>query len=246
MPSSEVRPVVLLPAYNEAAHLAQILEQIREVVPEFELVVVDDGSTDSTARVAAAAGARVLRHPFNLGYGGALQTGYKDAVQRGVRLLVQLDSDGQHDPSGIPKLLEPVEKGDCDLVIGSRFIETTDYHMGCLRRFGRNFFRFVGRLSGLDVRDPTSGFQAMNHRVLRAYVGDFYPMDYPDVDVLLVLHRMGLRITERSTEMSEGFRPTELHGGLRPIYYMYKMLLSAWSASTVRIEREETDERDSQ
>ena len=117
----------------------------------------------------------MLRHPFNLGYGAALQTGYKYALAAGADLVVQMDADGQHDPSLIPQLVDRVASGKCDLVIGSRFLEPGDYQMQRLRRLGRGLFRGVARMLGLSITDPTSGFQAMNRAVLELYVGDDFP-----------------------------------------------------------------------
>lgn len=221
--------LVLLPSYNEAARLPQVLARLRELAPDFSPVVVNDGSRDGTGAVARKCGATVLDHPFNLGYGAALQTGYKFALQEGAQLLVQMDADGQHDPAHIPRLIEPIRNGEADLVIGSRFLEPTAYRMGFSRSLGRKLFQRLARLSGLEVTDPTSGFQAMNRAVLELYVGEFFPSDYPDVDVLLVGHRRGLRIRERSVVMTESTRPSTLHGGLRSIYYLYRLALALWA-----------------
>lgn len=226
--------LVVIPAFNEEANLPKVLEAIADVVSDVEVVVIDDGSSDGTARVAKVFGATVIRHPFNLGYGAALQTGYKYARRVGAEWVVQLDSDAQHDPRDIPKLLEPVQQGACDLAIGSRFVSPTDYEMSIAKSLGRRLFQAVARLFRLRITDPTSGFQAMNRAVLDLYVADFFPADYPDVNVLLAAHRAGLRIREYAVEMSAGARPSMLHAGLKPVYYVYKMLLSSWAASARR------------
>ncbi len=226
-----MKRVLLIPAYNESSRIAAVLERVKTSLPDYTIVVVDDGSTDDTGDVARSCGARVIRHPFNMGYGAALQTGYKFAVRRGVDLLVQMDADGQHDPGDAPSLAEPVLAAELDLVIGSRFLGVGDYHMGPLRRMGRALFQTIVRAFGLRVTDPTSGFQALSRAVLELYVGDSFPSDFPDVDVLLIAHRHGLRIGERPVEMSESPRTSSLHAGLAPVYYVYKMLLSIWAAS---------------
>jgi hypothetical protein len=223
--------VLILPAYDEAASLPGLLAEVRRVAPGFEVVVVDDGSRDETASVARAAGARVLRHPFNLGYGAALQTGYKWALARGADLLVQMDADGQHLPEELAGLVAPIERGECDLVVGSRFLEEAGYRMGVLRSLGRHLFRALARAAGLALTDPTSGFQAMNRRALAFFAGDWFPSDYPDVDVLVCAVRTGLRVREHPVRMAQGHRPSTLHSGWRPLYYVYKMLLSLWAAS---------------
>jgi len=222
---------LIIPAFNEAKSLPRVFAAIGNAKLEAEIVVVDDGSTDETARTAAAHGARVIRHPFNLGYGAAIQTGYMYALERGADILVQMDADGQHDPGQIPALIEPIRRGECDLVIASRFLEVTGYRMGWARTAGRKLFEALGRLSGVNVTDPTSGFQAMNAATLELYVKDFFPHDYPDVDVLVTASRHGLRLREFASAMQPGLRESRLHGGFRTFYYVYKMLLSMWAAS---------------
>jgi glycosyltransferase involved in cell wall biosynthesis len=225
--------VLIIPAYNEGERLEELLERIAEAASACEVVLVDDGSDDETGPIAARAGATVLRHPFNLGYGAALQTGYKYALECGATLVVQMDADGQHDPAQIEALSAGILEDRYDLVVGSRFLERSGYRMGLLRSIGRELFKGLARLAGLRVSDPTSGFQAMNRRVLELYGRDFFPADYPDVDVLLTAFRHGLRVGEYPVAMSAGSRRSTLHGGLRSVYYVYKMLLSVWTA-TVR------------
>jgi glycosyltransferase involved in cell wall biosynthesis len=226
-----VKRVLVIPAYCEETRIGPVLRRIAETLEGYEVVVVDDGSTDGTSEVARAEGATVLRHPFNMGYGAALQTGYKYAVRTGARLVVQMDADGQHDPADARGLAQPIEEGECDLVIGSRFLGAGDYQMETLKRLGRGLFQLVLRAFGVRVTDPTSGYQAMGREVLDLYVRDLFPSDYPDVDVLLAAHRHGLRIAERPVSMSESVRQSTLHAGLAPVYYVYKMALSVWAAS---------------
>ena len=227
-----MKRVVIIPAFNEAERIGAVIERARQRLQGFEIVVVDDGSSDATAAVARAAGGRVLRHPFNLGYGSALQTGYKFAFRSGAELVVQMDADGQHDPGDAALLTAPVAAGELDLVIGSRFLGVGSYRMDPLRRAGRALFQAILRLFDLRVTDPTSGFQALSRRVLELYIGDAFPTDYPDVDVLLIAHRHGLRIGERPVHMAASSRASLLHSGFAPVYYVYKMLLSIWAASS--------------
>ena len=153
-PRGPVRVVVVIPAFNEAERLPRVLAGLAEVdLGGAEVCVVDDGSKDGTAGAARAAGATVLRHPFNLGYGAALQTGYKYALGRGAELVLQMDADGQHDPALLPALAKPIEDGQADLVVGSRFLSATRYRMGPLRSFGRFVFRGLARLVGLSTTD---------------------------------------------------------------------------------------------
>ncbi len=223
--------IVIVPAYNEQAHLGELLHSLSAAELGAEILVIDDGSDDATAHIAAEAGARVLRHPFNLGYGAALQTGYKYALSVGADVLIQMDADGQHDPAQIPRLAAPLLAGACDLVIGSRFLEPSGYAMGRTRTLGRQVFRLLGRIAGVQITDPTSGFQALNRKTLELYAEEFFPHDYPDVDVLVMAARRGIRIQECAVQMNESPRESTLHGGARAIYYVYKMVLSLWAAS---------------
>ncbi|MBI5094138.1 MAG: glycosyltransferase family 2 protein [Candidatus Hydrogenedentes bacterium] len=219
--------LILLPAHNEAGHIASVIAGVRSSVKDADIAVVDDGSTDETAARAAEAGAIVLPLPFNLGYGVALQTGYKYALKRGYRFLAQLDSDGQHDAGGIPKLLERVRSGTCDICVGSRFLEGETYRVPQARRVGMILFRRVASyILGQTITDPTSGFQAMNRHVLEFFAKDSYPADYPDTDVLVMLYHHGFRIEEAPVVMYAGDTKKSIHAGLRPLYYLFKMSLA--------------------
>ena len=229
--------MILLPAFDEERQISAVLRGLAQWDDGFEHVVIDDGSVDATGRIALQAGATVLRHPFNLGYGAALQTGYKYALGRGMDFVVQLDADGQHDPADVARLVEPIVEDAADIVIGSRFVEGSAYRMGLTRSFGRKLFGALGKLVGLEVTDPTSGFQALNRVALELYVGDFFPADYPDIDVLLKAHRRGLRVMEVPVEMRQGPRRSRLHGGFRSFYYVYRIALSLWAGTDDRSRR---------
>ena len=140
--------LILIPAYNEEGRLGGVIRGIRATGLPLDVLVVDDGSRDGTVKEARARGARVIQHPFNLGYGAALQTGYKYALERNATLVVQMDADGQHDPAEIQQLAAGIRSGDYDLVVGSRFLETNGYRMGLLRSIGRKLFRPLARLAG--------------------------------------------------------------------------------------------------
>jgi hypothetical protein len=216
--------MILLPAFNESVRIGDVILAVRQAAPSAGIVVVDDGSTDDTAERALAHGATLLRLPFNLGYGVALQTGYKYAVAQGATHLVQLDADGQHDPADISRVLDRVTSGACDICIGSRFLEGEPYAIPFTRRMGMALFRRVASaLLGQTVTDPTSGFQAMNRRVLEFFLRDSYPVDFPDVDVLVMLHRHGFRVAEVPVTMRARSTGASLHTGLKPVYYLFKM-----------------------
>jgi glycosyltransferase involved in cell wall biosynthesis len=222
-----VKTLVLIPAFNEAARIGPVVQKVREMCPEYDVVVINDGSRDNTVAAAQAAGAEVVSHPFNMGYGVAIQTGYKYALRKDYDFLVQMDGDGQHDPSFIPQLLAPVVAGKNDFVLGSHFLGVESYEPSLARRFGMAFFRqLVSRLIGQRITDSTSGFQAFNRRVIRFFTTEVFPCDYPDADMLITLHRAGFHIGEAPVRMYANAEGKSMHSGWKPIYYMFKMLLS--------------------
>jgi glycosyltransferase involved in cell wall biosynthesis len=227
------RELVIIPAYNEESQIASVIRGIKEHLPLAEVLIVDDGSTDETRKVAMEGGATVLSHPFNLGYGAALQTGYKYALRKDYGQIVQMDGDGQHDPFFIGALLETIRKGDADIVIGSRFLDAesrrddSPYRAPFVRKVGMNFFKVItSLLIGQRVTDPTSGYQAMNRKALEWVSGDHFPVDYPDADVIIMLHRAGFRIKEVPVRMFQNQDKKTMHSGLKPLYYVFKMFLS--------------------
>lgn len=222
-----MKVLVLIPAYNEEARIGEVVRQVRDACPDYHVVVVNDGSHDATARVAANAGADVISHPFNMGYGVAIQTGYKFGLRHGYDYLVQIDGDGQHDPAFIVPLLAPVTAGSCDLALGSRFLGVGSYEPSLSRRLGMAFFRrLVFLVTGLRITDVTSGFQAFNRDVMRFFATEVFPCDYPDADLLITLHRAGFRLGEVPVRMLPRASGKSMHSGLKPLYYMFKMLLS--------------------
>lgn len=221
------RTLILIPAYNESARIGEVVHRVREMHPAYEIVVVDDGSRDDTAQVARAAGAKVVSHPFNLGYGVAIQTGYKYALAKGYDYLVQMDGDGQHDPAYVSQILAPVVAGETDFALGSRFLGIGSYEPSMARRVGMTFLRWlVSALIGTPITDSTSGFQAFNRKVIRFFTTEVFPCDYPDADMLLTLHRASFRIREVPVRMYASASGKSMHSGWKPFYYMFKMLLS--------------------
>lgn len=225
--------LVILPALNEGTRIGAVLQRLATVAPTLDVLVVDDGSRDDTAACARAGGALVLSHPFNLGYGAALQTGYKWALRAGYAYVVQLDADGQHDAADVVRLLAPLAAGTADVAIGSRFIEPSGYRMGWLRGAGRRLFATVLRVfGGPRIADPTSGFQALNRAAFEFCCGAFFPSDFPDVDVLLALSRHGLRLVEVPVRMAPNpDAHVSMHSGRRALYYPYKMLLATYRSA---------------
>jgi len=219
--------LVIIPAFNEAEGIAAVIGGIRKIVPDADILVVNDGSRDETPIRAKEAGAVVLSHAFNMGYGVTIQTGYKYAYAHGYDYLVQIDGDGQHDPSFIPDLLEPIRSGDVDFSIGSRFLWFDSYRPSFSRRLGILFFRkMVTVIIGRSITDPTSGFQAFNRSVMKFFSTDIFPCDYPDADMLITLNLAGFRIRELPVRMFANPSGKTMHSGIKPLYYMFKMCLS--------------------
>jgi glycosyltransferase involved in cell wall biosynthesis len=222
-----MKSIVLIPAYNEGARIAEVVRNVQSVVPDYDILVVNDGSGDNTAAAAEEAGATVVSHPFNMGYGVTIQTGYKYAYAKGYDFLAQIDGDGQHDPAYIPDLLEKVVSGKTDFAIGSRFLEAESYEPSLARRAGMAFFRkMVSWITGVRVTDSTSGYQAFNREVIRFFTTEVFPVDYPDADMLITLHLAGFRIMEVPVRMYSSVSGKSMHSGLKPFYYIFKMLLS--------------------
>jgi glycosyltransferase involved in cell wall biosynthesis len=221
------RVLVIMPAHNEAQNLPKVLSELRSTLPDVDVVVVDDYSSDETATVARNLGAQVLSLPCNLGYGGAVQTGFKYAVERGYDYAVMLDADGQHDPACVPALLAPVLAGEADVAVGSRFLGSVEYKVGWPKRLGMRIFAgIVAHFSKRPVTDPTSGFQALNRAALRFFARDNYPSDYPDADTLLLLNYAGFRVVEVPVRMRGRLAGFSMHSSWRILYYIFKMFLA--------------------
>lgn len=218
---------IIIPAFNEEANIALVVAGIKNQI-DADIIVINDGSKDLTAKKAGEAGAFVISHPFNMGYGVALQTGYKYAVKNKYDFLVQIDGDGQHDPKSIPEFFKRVEAHECDILIGSRFLGKGDYSAGALKLFGIGLFRLIIRIiSGEKITDPTSGYQCLNKKVFTIFTEDSFPCDYPDANIIIMLHRKGFIIKEIPVTMAANPEGRSMHQGiLTKIYYLFKIFLS--------------------
>ncbi len=220
--------VIVVPAYNESATIADVLDGIRLQAPGWDVLVIDDGSTDDTAASADASGASVIRMPFNLGIGGAVQAGFTYALENGYQRMVQIDGDGQHDSSQVARLEAAMDAdATLDMICGSRFL--TDEHAypaPISRRTGIHIFAFLlSRLVRQRITDPTSGFRLYNRRAIRLFAKD-YPHDYPEVEAVLLLHHSSLRMQEVPVRMhARGGGASSITSG-KSAYYMVKVLLA--------------------
>ena len=224
--SQQRKTLAVIPAYNEEKTISDVISNIKKHVPFIDILVVDDGSTDSTEVIAEKMKARVVRLPFNLGIGGAVQTGLMYAAMNNYDVAIQVDADGQHEPREINKFLKELEKDDADVVIGSRFIELAGDKSTYVRRVGIKILSLVLRLlTGCKVTDPTSGFRAANRQAIR-FLSEIYPVDYPEPESIVILCRAGFRIKEIPISMSPRQGGTSSINSVNAVYYMLKVLLA--------------------
>jgi glycosyltransferase involved in cell wall biosynthesis len=220
------RIAVVIPARNESESIGAVVSGVVALHPAFDVIVIDDASADDTARVAGAAGARVLRAPIRLGYGGAVQTGFKYAQAARYDLVVLMDADGQHDPECIGRLVEASDR--YDLVVGSRFLGHTTYRIPPLRLAGMKVFSLVASaITGRKLTDTSSGFQAITRRVFSLFAFGSYPVDFPDADTLIWVARHGFTIGEVPVVMHGRLRGKSMISGLASsLTYALKMPLA--------------------
>jgi glycosyltransferase involved in cell wall biosynthesis len=220
--------LIIIPAYNEEESLPDVLQDLHSYVPDADILVVDDGSRDRTAALARQAGVKVACLPYNLGIGGAMQTGFQYAQNNDYEIAIQFDGDGQHMASEIGELLDPLRKGRADIVVGSRFLKRGDYRPSFFRKLGIWVFSTVlSAILGIQVTDTTSGFRVANRRVIDFFART-YPEDYPEVESLVLLHRAGMTIAEVPVRMRDRTGGQSSITPIRSAYYMIKVLLAVF------------------
>ena len=222
------RVLILIPAFNEEAAVGGVIEEVQTAVPGSPILVVDDCSMDATRSLARTAGAEVLALPHHLGLGGCVQAGYRLAYELGYEYVIRVDGDGQHDPRDIPTVLGALENGDCEMVIGSRFVDGNGLHTSWLRAAAIVFFRAVLRpILGRPVRDPTSGFVGVNRTALALFSATF-PLEYPEIEALVVLQRKRFRFVEVPCRFRPRRAGRSTITAVKSLYYMIHVLLGVF------------------
>ncbi len=225
-PSTEQRVLVIIPAYNEEDSLGRVIREVKAAVSTADVVVIDDGSTDATSEIAEGYGATLIKLPYNLGIGSAMQAGFMFARDRHYDVAIQVDGDGQHDPYEIPDLLHKLEEAAGDVIIGSRYIEDRGYITPWLRRTGIIILSaFISCIVGQRVTDPTSGFRAINRRAIDLCAED-YPFDYPEPEAIVIFKRAGLSLREIPVAMNPRYGGQSSITPLRSAYYMVKVMMA--------------------
>jgi len=218
--------LIIIPAYNEEGSVEKVIEGIKTHLPQADILIVNDGSIDLTSERARRSGDVVLDLPFNLGIGGAMQAGYKYAYEKGYDIAIQVDADGQHDPKEIPKLLQALTEKKVDMVIGSRFLGDSEFKSSMIRRVGIWLFSgVISTIARQKITDPTSGFRAANRKAIQVFASD-YPQDYPEPEVVVLLHQCGLKMGEVPVGMSKRYSGESSITKIRSVYYVVKVLLA--------------------
>lgn len=224
---TDKKVLVTIPALNEERAIGFLVREIRKICPTLSILVINDGSRDRTAAEARSAGADVVTLPFNLGIGGAIQTGFKIAHANHFDVTLQIDGDAQHDPKSLFDVLTPVLKGELDLCIGSRFLDTgANFKSTFSRRVGIGFFcHLLKWLTGLYLTDPTSGYRATGKKLIKHFAA-YYPVDFPEPEAIKVAKRCGARVGEVPVKMRKRLGGRSSIRYLSTLYYMAKVTLA--------------------
>jgi glycosyltransferase involved in cell wall biosynthesis len=220
--------LIIIPAYNEEKNIRNVILSLKAADPNYECLVINDGSKDNTQTEAESTGfATVIQLPCNLGIGGAVQTGFKYAVYGDFDYAIQFDGDGQHLATEIPKLLAPLQQGEEDICIGSRFLEKTQgFQSTLMRRIGIRLFEILSHLLiRKKITDSTSGFRAYNKSTIQ-FLATNYPTDYPEPETVILLGKNDYRIREVSVKMVERQGGKSSISGLKSAHYMIKVILA--------------------
>lgn len=249
--------LIIIPAYNEAENIGAFLEQLEnpEIMEIADVLVINDASTDRTCDIVRSRGHQVVNHVYNLGYGCGLWVGYKCAVKKGYRYVIQVDADGQHDVCNVlelyRRLVTPDEQGHTpDIVLGSRFVEgSVAYPTPFVKKVAYVLFRLLIRIgTGKKIQDPTTGLQGLSRRAFSYYAG-FGRFDdkYPDANMIMQMLLLGFRVEEVPAVMHARTQGVSMHSGIiKPLHYMFRMMYSiiaVWiRVKLFRVDKENMDE----
>ena len=230
-----MKKIFIIPAYNESPILPQLIAEIEAKTPDFDYVIINDGSTDGTIDTCHEHNLHAIHLIANLGIGGAVQAGYKYALENGYDIAIQLDGDGQHDPGSADELIQPILDGQADFVIGSRFIAKQGFQTTIFRRMGIGWLNFVLRIiTHRKFTDATSGLRAANRKVIRLFAAN-YPYDYPEPETICSVVRLGFKVMEAPVVMRER---TTGKSSIRPFhvtYYLLKVTLAIFIANIKKV-----------
>ena len=222
----QAKCLIIIPAYNEAGNIEKVIDNLITNYPQYDYVIVNDGSTDATRKICERHNYKVLNLPVNMGIGGAVQTGYRYALENEYDMAVQIDGDGQHDVAFLEGMIGCMEEENADCVIGSRFVKKEGFQSSGLRRSGIQFLSILGFiLTGVRVRDITSGYRLVNRKFIWIFAQD-YPADYPEPEAVVIAAVHGGRIKEYPVVMRERENGTSSITLKRAIYYMVKVTLA--------------------
>jgi len=224
------RTLIIIPAFNEQKKIKGVVRDVRMYAEDADILIVNDGSTDATELILEKLNVRCITLPFNTGYGNALQTGFKYAFRKGYEYVIHMDGDGQHEAACLTDFAAMLNGGAADVVVGSRFLQNNEeykYNISLLRLIIIYVMRLIIRFAtGVRISDPTSGFIGVNRKALAFLVSEDYPFDYPDADVLIMMHNKGIRLREIPVIMYNYNGTGKIHSGIKPVYYVFKMFLS--------------------
>lgn len=221
-----MKVLVIIPTYNEEKNIQMVVDCLIKGYPQYDYLVVNDGSKDRTEEICQYRGYNYVSHQVNLGIGGSVQTGYRYALQQGYDIAVQMDGDGQHDPDYIQQLIQPILNGNADMTIGSRFIKGDGFQSSRSRRIGIRFLSALIRICGkVKIQDVTSGFRAVNRRGIIFFAAN-YAQDYPEPEAIIAAVAHHFRVMEVPVVMRERNGGNSSINPLKSIYYMIKVSLA--------------------
>lgn len=220
--------LIIIPAYNEEKNIGSVLDEISNLSLDLDIVVINDGSVDKTKEIVEEKNIKVISHPYNLGYGAALQTGFKYAAKNQYEYIIQFDGDGQHYGKYIEEMKNEIEKDEYDIVVGSRFVGNKEYKIEFLKKIVIRYMRSVIKtFTGTKITDPTCGFKGYKRKVFTYYsLFSNFPSDYPDADIIIDMLRHKFKIKEIPITIRQRTYGKSMHSGIKPLIYLMKINLS--------------------